>query len=460
MKKWIEKTYYSSPVFLQNLAVSMYGYKLKRERYGQSGDNTLKKLLETQSYTREQMHEYQEKEFVRLAKHAIKNTEFYKDWASREKVACNDINSLEDLQLFPVIEKETIKSNPSLFKSKTHKKTVTLHTSGTSGTPLEVYTDVESRSNHYAFFSRLRLWYGLSPIDKRATLFGRVVVPVEQKEPPFWRLDFSQKNLLMSSYHLSPNNIKSYYEKLVSYQPEEVISYPSSLVQIAKYIVNNNLDPVDAKLIITTAEMLLPYQRDLIGRAFSGHLVNQYGCTEMAFFAASQGEHLYLHPEHGISEVINEGGELCYSGQGQFVSTGLINYAMPIIRYKVGDYLTLGKSNINGFPEIENLHGRNDDYILLKDGTPIGRLDPVFKGGSGIAEAQIEQLEDYRIILRIVPGHDYSDEKGKNLVEELRKRVGEGLPIDLNLTQNIEKQKNGKFKQVINNIGKGSRNYE
>lgn len=453
MKPWMESVYYKSPVFLQNIAVSAMGLKLRNERYRIAGEKKLAELLKTQYFSADEMLNYQSAAFVKIARHAINNTAFYKSWASKNGIVAGDIKSIEDLNLFPIIEKAYIRENAQEFRAQPlsgKSKQITLHTSGTTGTPLSVYTDQDSRSEHYAFFSRLRSWYGLQPVDRRATMFGRIIMPASQKESPFWRYDAINKNLLMSSYHLKNENLVHYYNKLVDYKPQEIFSYPSSIVQLADFIIKENLKPIKLKLLMTTAEHLHDHQREKLTRAFDTPIVNQYGCTEMAFFASTlpSGD-FCLHPEHGIAEVRNSSGALQGGGEGELVVTGLVNFSMPVIRYVIGDNVELGTYNNNGFMRLLDVQGRKDDVIYMRDGTPVGRLDPIFKGGAGIKAAQIFQGEDGNVELRILPDDSYSESLGVALKNELIKRVGTDCVIKLVIVSEIEKSKNGKFKSVV-----------
>lgn len=451
MNRLLENLYYKSPVALQNLAVSIMGVRFYRERYRPEGKAMFAQLRETQAYSAEEMYEYQSQAFVSVARHALTSTPYYQNWAKSKDVQPGDIRSLADLAHFPVIQKGVIRSNPELFRSQVGvKQQFTLHTSGTTGTPLTVYTDKASRSRHYAFFSRLREQYRVLPIDRRATLFGRIIMPSEQKHAPFWRYDSAQKNLLMSSYHLHEQNLQKYYQKLCQYQPAEIFSYPSSLAVLAEYIVRKQLTPIPLKLVMTTAEKLLDNQEAYIKAAFQAPLVNQYGCTEMAFFAASERDgRMYFHPEHSIVEAMGPDGAINSTGQGQLLATGLINTSMPVIRYATGDDVVLGAPNPHGFTELQSLEGRVDDLIYTRDGTPVGRLDPVFKCGRGVKFAQVEQKGSGDILVRIVPDETYDESKGDSLKLEMLKRVGADLNVAIEICAAIPKESNGKFRPVI-----------
>lgn len=457
MKDFFEKAYYYGPVFIQNIFVSLYGLKLYRERYSKNSNRYIDLLHRTDAYSVTQMKYFQTERFVALARHAITRVPYYRTLAADHGFKESDIQSLEDLKRFPILKKDSVRSNTKLFlsdKYRENRKPIELSTSGTTGTPLSVYCDPDSRTFHYAFFTRLRKWFNVKPRSRRATLFGRIIMLPKQNRPPFWRYDIAQNNLLMSSYHLSENNLIHYYHKLKAYKPEEVIGYPSSVYQIALYINNNHLEQLKPKIVITTAETLLSYQKKAIEAAFDAPLIDQYGCTEMTFFA-SMCEHgtMHSHPEHGIMETVDEIGNNVLGKPGNLVVTGLVNHTMPLIRYAIGDRITLATETERcgcgrAFPIITQVEGRIDDTLYRRDGTPIGRLDPVFKGGGRIVTAKIIQKETGNVDVLLQPADGYSEKDRAWLERELYKRMGDGIIIDIKIVPDIPKEKTGKFKAV------------
>ena len=460
-----DKIYYSSPVWLQNLLVSAYGVSLRHKRYGKGTREQLEFLLSNESKNREELYEIQQLLFVKTAKAALSHVPFYRSWAAEHHIHPGDIRGLEALSLFPILDKETVRENPLNFYDERYlssKSAFFLSTSGTTGTPLKILTDSLFRTKHYAFWSRIRAWFGLSPIPRRATLFGRIIMLPETDAPPFWRYDLVQKNLLLSSYHLSENNLGFYVKKLVDYNPDELIGYPSSLYHLALYIVARNLGGmIHPKVVFTTAENLLPYQKSVIFDAFRCPVINQYGCTEMAMFA-SECEHgrLHLHPEHGFVEVLSPTGKTHNGGgetvTGEMICTGFVNTAMPLLRYRLGDEVSLNRSMKcpcgRMFPVIEEVEGRCDDIIKTPDGRPIGRLDPVFKGFAGIKECQIVQESLLKVTVNIVCDVMFSTKVEEELLNEFRKRLGKLMEIKIIKMDSIPRTSGGKFRPVISHL--------
>lgn len=454
MNKTIQKIYLSMPGWIKTVLVSMYGLKIYSERYGRFSRYYENILRESQYYKCDEMRRYQERMFVDMARAAIRDVPFYRKWAVENEIEESDINSIESLNLFPVIEKEDVRRDPDQFVSSKYnkKRLIKLSTSGSTGKPVKIYVDKRSRTYHYAFFTRLREWYGVGKGDKRATFLGRVVVSSNKNEPPFWVYDLVQRNLIMSAYHLSDDKLVYYYEKLIKFKPDEIFGYASSIYQLAKYIVAKGYPRMKLKLVMTTAETLMPYQRETIEKAFECSLVNQYGCTEMALFGAEDLEgKMLIHSEHAIIEILNDEGEVNLSGTGEIITSSLINSVMPLIRYRVGDKATISRSvhkKYPGFKVLESLEGRTDDVIYTRDGRAIGRMSPIFRSDKCIVSAQVVQEKNGTVNIYVVPDIGYCSKHRRLIESEALERIGDSVEIIVHEVESIASEKNGKFRPV------------
>lgn len=460
MNKLIEYIYFNSPVFIQNVFTSVYGVNLYYQRYGRQNESYIDSLRQSQWLTSDEIAIMQDDLFREMVRHAMATVPFYRVWSQNNNIYPDDINGIGDIDKLPIITKEEIRKNPDEFISDDYRKghfTFWLSTSGTSGKALNILCDKECRRMHYSFWTRFREWHGISAKSKRATFFGRIICSPNQSEPPFWRYDAIGRNKLFSSYHLQDENLNAYYCELVRYDPVEIIGYPSSLFALGKYILEKNLSPLKPKLVITTAETLLPNQRTIIEKAFGNCvLADQYGCTEMTLFV-SQCEFgsYHVNPEHGHIEVLDENGNK--ADYGEIITTGFLNKAMPLIRYRLGDTVRLvinqGQCRCGrSFQVVDEIVGRTDDILKTPDGKPLGRLDPIFKGMPGIYETQIIQTKLDTIEIMVVVDNKEDPTIRDSLLYEARKRIGQPMQICIYYVDEIEKEKNGKFKTVISKI--------
>ena len=174
------------------------------------------------------------------------------------------------------------------------------------------------------------------------------------------------------------------------------MGYTSSIYNLAKLAIEQGQELPALKLIITNAEPLYTHQRELLSEAFQCPVVQTYSGCEYAFGGSEDlRQKMWLWPESGLLEVLTADDAIKEHGTGEFLATGLVNRAMPLIRYRVGDTGEIARPQ--EIPQganklfLKRIEGRTDDLIKTPDGKLIGRLDPVFKAGFKIREAQIVQ---------------------------------------------------------------------
>ena len=100
-----------------------------------------------------------------------------------------------------------------------------------------------------------------------------------------------------------------------------------------------------------------------------------------------------------------------------------------------------------------SIEGRIEDYVATPDGRLVGRLDHVFKQQTSVAEAQIVQDRADRIRVFVVPSPEWRETSEAQLVNEIRKRLGDELAVAIELVQAIPREPNGKFRAVKSYIG-------
>lgn len=430
----------------------MHGHKLRRWRYDARTEKLVEEILERDCWSEKQWNEWREEHLSFLLHRAATKVPFYRDaWARRRRNG--DKASWEYLENWEVLEKKSLRENPRAFVADDCRisKMYHSHTSGTTGTSLDLWLTRETVREWYAMFeARWRYWYGVSRRDRWAILGGQLVTPVKQNKPPFWVWNSGLNQLYMSSYHLSPDLIDHYFEALKKYRVQYLWGYSSALYSLAKEVAGQKRSDIRLKAIITNAEPLLSHQRETIEAGFNCPVRETYGMAEMVA-AASECDHRRLHqwPDAGIIEALASRERA--DGFGDFICTGLVNADMPLIRYRVGDCGTLSEEACGcgkKLPVIEKIEGRSDDVLYTTDGRQIGRLDPVFKNDLPIAEAQIIQKSLEQILVRYVPAHNFNDRTTDVLTERIRDRMGE-VRVNFEEVSEIPRTNNGKFRAVI-----------
>lgn len=456
MKSFYETIYLKSPAFIQNVALSLYGLKLNRIRYGGNYQKYVSAIEEHINLTPEQIKSIVLFNLKRIVTDAFNDVPYYRKSYAELGININDISCLSDIQLLPLIDKDSIRRSPDDFISEKYrgKKLMALHTTGSTGKPLNISCNEAARQMNFAFFDRFLQMSGIKKNGKRATFWGRLVVHSDQTKPPFWRYSVFQKNLMFSSYHMTDENMPFYIRKLIEFKPDYIDAYSSSVFTIADYAKRNkiNLKGV-AGGITTSAETLFKEQREVIESVFDVPVIDQYGAAEMCLFVGQCPEGNYhIHSDYGIVEIVDDNGKnVGFDEEGEVVCTGFINNVMPLIRYRIGDRGILSSEKCtcgSPFPVMGEILGRMDDYILTADGRKIGRLSPVLKG-SPVKEAQYVQLKSGAIEVNIVKDVMYTEKNEMAIRAELEKRIGTSNDIYFKYVEKINRGAGGKLRSVI-----------
>ncbi len=447
--------YHRLPSRLRNWAASFYGRRLWKLRYGAETDSRADEALRTERRPAEENDAVQADRLRDVLRRAVERVPYYREVWRRRRAQGYDPSRLAD---WPILEKEQLRASPERFLADDvdRRELIAEHTSGTTGTPLHLWWDRAATQRHYALFeARWRRWYGVSRFDRWAMLGGRLVASMAQTRPPFWVWNAPMRQLYMSSYHLSPELTPYYLDALKRYEIRYLWGYTSSLYSLAQDVLRLGLDRVPMTVAVTNAEPLYDFQRAAIAEAFHCPVRETYGMSELVACAGEcERGRLHLWPETGVVEVLEDARPLEPGVVGDLICTGLLNDAMPLIRYRVGDRGSRVAGSMpcacgRTLPMLGGIEGRLDDVLLTPDGRRIGRLDTVFKADWPIREAQIIQDRPDEVRLRFVPTTDFSEASGAGICRELQSRL-HGLRVILEPVDRIERTANGKFRAVVN----------
>lgn len=461
MSDWGLKIYHRLPASARALAATVRGFQLRRWRYGPETEELVSEALEREQWPAKRWESWQEERLAVLLHRAATQVPYYRDqWALRRRNG--DKASWQYLENWPILDKEPLRKNPAGFVAEdcNVRRMFHDHTSGTSGKSLDLWFRRETVRAWYALSeARWRRWYGVSMLDRWGMLGGQLVTPVEQKRPPFWVWNAAFKQLYLSSYHLSPDFMPGYLDAISRYKLTYLLGYTSSLYALAMTALKLKSRDLSLRLkvVITNAEPVFDYQREVISEAFQCPVRETYGMAETVT-AASECESgkLHLWPEAGWTEVISDNIPVKYGAVGDLVCTGLLNIDMPLIRYRVGDRAAISDPALScpcgrKLPQLSSLEGRADEVVYTPDGRRIGRLDPVFKARLPVREAQIIQERLDLVRVRYTPDPEFNHDAARSIIERLRARMGD-VEVTLEPVSEIPRGASGKFRAVICNL--------
>ena len=455
----LEALYLKLPIPLQHVICSLEGWRIQRSRYNREFYRFLAEAEARTFWSPEQIINYRNERLQHFVQHCAKTVPYYRRKFKEWRVDPRGIRTLEDLAAHvPILAKDEVRANTSEFISETIPKRsqIKSHTSGTTGAGLRFVTHWDSVYQQWAVWWRYRRWHGIRFNEWSAHLGGRLVVPLHQKRPPFWRYNRPGRQILFSGYHMNPKNLDAYVRELARSRVAWLHGYPSLLALLASHMLENNLHlPQQVRWVTVGGENLLPRQRQVIERAFGVKPRQHYGLAE-AVANISECERGTLHVDEDFSAV-----EFVPNPDGagyRLIGTNSTNWATPLLRYDTEDIVSLGETTCScGRPGrvVQAIDGRKEDYVVLADGTRIGRMAHLVADLVHIKEAQIYQERPGEIIWRVVKGKEYTTEDEAMLIQNTIKRVGKNAKISVQYLDRLERSKNGKLRYVISDIEEG-----
>jgi phenylacetate-CoA ligase len=451
------------PVSAQQMLVSAAGWRSYRYRFGAPFRRILQDLQRSDFWSGDQIRDDQDRRLRAMVEWATSTVPYYQELFRREGIDPTTIKGIDDLSRIPTLSKETVHDRPRDLRSEAipDRQIIPGHSSGTTGTALQLFHTREAFGWEYAVIWRQREWFGVRLRDKYAAFGGQTVVPFHQRRPPFWRYDRARLRMLFSIYHMTPETLQHYGAELRRPGYRFWQGYPSAIALVCRYLLEHGVTLGEAapRAVFTSSESLLDFHRHQIASATGAPIADRYGHSEFAVSALQCPAGSYHVDTEFCVVEIDPHEETDEWVRGEVVATGFANRAMPLLRYRTGDVATLRKRGScacgRARPILEQIDGRLEDYVMTPDGRRIGRMDHIFKDTLEIKEAQIYQPSIERIVVRIVPRSGFDNEAQRALEREFRRRIGDDLEIDYEIVDSIQRVPSGKFRAVVSDVALG-----
>ena len=445
------RLYENSPIVLQNLACSIAGYQIQRRRYSREFYTFLSVAEENDKVNEEEFCKRRYFKLRQIINYSANNIPFYSRIFSQLKLDPREIKTVQDLSLLPIITKDQIIKGANSFKVDRLDSHSLLKekTSGTTGAGMSFYTTQSAHRQQFAIWWRNYRRWGLTLGTPCSIFTGQTIVPIAQEVPPFWRYNFVANQIRYSIYHGSPLNLTSYLKHMSHKRLNWIHGYPSMLANVASFMLDKGFElPFVPKWITTGAENLMPAQKALITEAFKREPFEHYGqCEAVANISQAPCGRFHVDEDYSAVELVPTDKPNIF----RLIGTSLSNFAMPFLRYDTNDLVTYTSEKCNcGLPGrvVDRIDGREEEYVILKNGTKVGRLDFIFKEALDVREAQIHQTKSGNIIVNIVRRLSYTDFSEKELINQFRERLGEYNKLEFNYVNEIPKPSSGKLRFV------------
>ncbi|MCF6353714.1 MAG: hypothetical protein L3J26_01200 [Candidatus Polarisedimenticolaceae bacterium] len=430
--------------------------KLKRH----STVSVRKQMEETQWWTQEQLKSLQLERLQKLITSTYNHVPYYRKVLQELELKPADFTTLEDLQKLPLLTKDLIRAHTEELKADNAQGLARFNTGGSTGEPLIFFIGKERVSHDVAAKWRATRWWDVDIGDPEIVVWGSPIELGSQDRVRKIR-DQMLRTKLISAFEMSVKNLDRFIEEIRSFSPKMLFGYPSSLSLIARHAQKQGvcLDKLNIKVAFVTSERLYDDQRKDIEETFGCPVANGYGGRDAGFIAHQCPEGgMHITAEDVIVEIVDKNGNTQQSGEaGEVVITHLATQEFPFIRYRTGDVAVLDDQACScgrGLPLLKDIQGRTTDFIIAADGTAMHGLALIYviRDLEGVSDFKIIQQSLSVIDVQIVPDNQYQNGVEEAIRQGFKKRLGQGVTINVEKVDQIASEKSGKYRYVMSKV--------
>jgi phenylacetate-CoA ligase len=430
-----------------------FGKVLLPAAYRVMGDvrvSQMPRFLATERRSPEVLRCDQVERLRKLLVHAGNKVPYFRELFRAQAFDPAGVDSLDQLRVLPPMTRDHVKSQLDRFRaegmpSKAMRRDAT---GGSTGIPMEFFHEERYRSLTTAAALQTRTWAGWQPGCRTAWIWG---APQEIRA---WRtlrgraIGWISRNLYLDAFRAGPIEMADWLRRITHFHPEYVYGYASSIAHFATFLASRNITVDGVRGVFSTAEKLHAWQREAIERAFQCKVFDHYGSREIKAIAAQcEAGSMHLLADLNIVEMEDPSAEV-----SPLLITSLENYAMPFIRYRIGDVGALQPGVCacgRTLPRLSLAIGRQTDMFVTPEGRHVHGeyFTHLMYGMPGVASFQFYQPTAERVILRVVPDASFHEDIRHRLLaldEQIRREVSPTIGLELTLVDEIPPSPTGK----------------
>lgn len=412
-------------------------------------------LKSNQLKSKWEIESIQKEELKKLLLFCVEHVPAYKRFEYlKEKILISPEKALLE---FPVLEKKEFSKNKELYLSEKAdlSKCILNKTGGSTGEPVRFYIDRETVEWYEAARYLGLSWWGINIGDRCLMLWASLN---DINSTNNWKekiKEFVLKNrLIMSPWEIDEKNIKNIVKKIQKYNPSFIYAYPSAIYKLAHLLKENKIEvKLNLKGVVTTAENLYEYQKNLIEDVFKCPVINEYGARDGGIIAYQcRKGRMHLMTLTGYYEFVDIDGVVDKNKKAILV-TDLHNYVMPRLRYRLGDVVTLDEKGCDcgiGFPTIKEVDGRIDEIFVTKTGEIYDShfFNILAREMKGVLQYQIIQHDLDNMTLKIVKGKEFNEKEIEHFVESIKNKFA-NISVKVEYVNEIPTGPSGKVRYTI-----------
>jgi phenylacetate-coenzyme A ligase PaaK-like adenylate-forming protein len=404
---------------------------------------------------RAELRAWQDARLRRLVLHAYESVPFYRRLFDRHRLHPRHIRGTVDLELIPLTDKaEMRRRGPLDLLARGHDPETLLwvRTSGSSGEPFTIRRTWLEDKLQYLLRLRAFSAFGVRHRDRIVAVgvAGRPDTGDRKVVGRSLRAFGLQQRHLIDGLQ-DPAQVAA---QLREAQPDVLVGLPGMLDRLAAPELAEVVRTVRPRMVILGGEVATPAMRLRIREAFAAPLYETYAsheCPLMAWECRHSGD-LHTCDDGVLVELLRDGRPAEPGERGEVVVTNLQAYAMPFIRYRIGDLATRGAPCRCGAPfsTIGEIQGRMIDYFPLPDGRLLHPYEIVSRlvwgPGEWMKQYQLVQERRDRVVLYLVADESPSAERLEEIGRTVRPLLGPGVEFEVHQVARIPFESTGKLR--------------
>ena len=420
------------------------------------GENVLGKLNEKRTATKwghDELQIYQATRIAQISKLAKSSSDFYSAFDTDRMP--EPVNAKEFFDWYsdqPFLTKQDLIEHATAIRTGLNRSVSSKTTGGSTGEPVRLWKNADALAHERASTWRAYEWAGVSIGDSQLRFWG--VPHTEQQRREARLIDFVANRRRISAFDLDEQAMQRHARGLIRFRPTYLYGYASVIQSFAEFIVRNRVSvPRQLKAVITTSEVLTEHARAAIESAFGVKVYNEYGCGEVGSIAHEcHAGHMHIMADNVYLEIDSEHGE-----SGEIVVTDLHNTEMPLLRYRVGDFASLGDRDTEcgiNLPTLEGIHGRAYDMIVTSDGRKMHPesimyiFEQLQNETNAFRHFQAIQNNETSFEVRVVPTDAWSANSEAQIRERIQRFIANDIETRVTLVEKIPRERSGKLRVV------------
>ena len=337
------------------------------------------------------------------------------------------------------------------------KSRLYITTGGSTGVPVGFHLQRGvSRPKEQAFLEAQWRRAGYTEGARLAVIRGQVTS--EKAAGKIASYDATRDWLMLSSYHLTEERLPEYLEALERFRPDILHAYPSAALQLAEFLERSGQTwRLPLRCLLAGSERLNLPQKRLLERVFGCRVFRWYGHSERVVLAAEgrASELFHFWPTYGYVEF----GDPDPDGFREVIGTSFHNLAMPLVRYRTGDFVRLADPTRDGnlefpWPAVAEVAGREQEFLVSRSGrrislTAFNMHDAIF---DGLYAVQFAQTEPGLAEFRYVPAPAFASENLDRIRSGIARKLGDDFTVVLREVRETEKTARGKHRWLVSSL--------